>query len=601
MELTKTAEEILVSAQMLRLGAKRHKSLCVEHLFYGLMTLSRYLDPPMNKPQFEQDGAAVRLLIAPKMRSIESARSLLEQDAARAEIEFLDAASYIGRALEIAENAGKPAIDAVSFAMAILEKPSPEIRALYYAEQADLAQLDAKYPAPVSVNPTDTVIDNSKEEEGVLSEQQQKLERKKIEQEHREKERLEKEKLEKDRLEKDKLEKEKLEKDKLEKEKLEKDRLEKEKLEREKLERDKLEKERIEKERIEKEKRDRAAAEQEKQAQAAQNRSEKKPTSSNLSALLALLEAYEVENHTQSKHGVLKRKDRKAKRYTKLGAFTYRGGIWSAAIQYFLFGLLIPIGLLYVLDRFTGVFSNPPTLFVKFLVFGFIVYWMYYILRGVVLLIGRANLPLQHFLDLILFGALLFGIARGYALSYNFIWIPTWLKIVLSVVWLLTLVIGSSLYSYLVDQQDMTKTRILFQNVEGTPSMIFFRFLTRQLILPLLIVSFFWIFPIDVPDWLLKVFDILVFFWLWNVLFTMLQCVNLRYEESTRAHRGKVLAGFLLREHLLTLPFALVFFLHWLFQWFPMQDWVVAIIGVYGFIWLGLSLYYLLWLIKEEQ
>ena len=570
MELTKTAEEILVSAQMLRLGAKRHKSLCVEHLFYGLMTLSRYLDPPMNKPQFEQDGAAVRLLIAPKMRSIESARSLLEQDAARAEIEFLDAASYIGRALEIAENAGKPAIDAVSFAMAILEKPSPEIRALYYAEQADLAQLDAKYPAPVSVNPTDTVIDNSKEEEGVLSEQQQKLERKKIEQEHREKERLEKEKLEKDRLEKEKLEKEKLEKD------------------------------RIEKERIEKEKRDRAAAEQEKQAQTAQNRSEKKPTT-NLNALLALLAAYEVENHTQSKHGVLKRKDRKAKRYTKLGAFTYRGGIWSAAIQYFLFGLLIPIGLLYVLDRFTGVFSNPPTLFVKFLVFGFIVYWMYYILRGVVLLIGRANLPLQHFLDLILFGALLFGIARGYALSYNFIWIPTWLKIVLSVVWLLTLVIGSSLYSYLVDQQDMTKTRILFQNVEGTPSMIFFRFLTRQLILPLLIVSFFWIFPIDVPDWLLKVFDILVFFWLWNVLFTMLQCVNLRYEESTRAHRGKVLAGFLLREHLLTLPFALVFFLHWLFQWFPMQDWVVAIIGVYGFIWLGLSLYYLLWLIKEEQ
>ena len=595
MELTKTAEEILVSAQMLRLGAKRHKSLCVEHLFYGLMTLSRYLDPPMNKPQFEQDGAAVRLLIAPKMRSIESARSLLEQDAARAEIEFLDAASYIGRALEIAENAGKPAIDAVSFAMAILEKPSPEIRALYYAEQADLAQLDAKYPAPVSVNPTDTVIDNSKEEEGVLSEQQQKLERKKIEQEHREKERLEKEKLEKDRLEKDRLEKEKLEK-----EKLEKDRLEKEKLEKDRIEKDRLEREKLEKDRIEKERRDRAAAEQEKQAQAAQNRSEKKPTT-NLNALLALLAAYEVENHTQSKHGVLKRKDRKAKRYTKLGAFTYRGGIWSAAIQYFLFGLLIPIGLLYVLDRFTGVFSNPPTLFVKFLVFGFIVYWMYYILRGVVLLIGRTNLPLQHFLDLILFGALLFGIARGYALSYNFIWVPTWLKIVLSVVWLLTLIIGSSMFSYLVDQQDKTKTRILFQNMEGTPSMIFFRFLTRQLILPLLMISFFWIFPVNAPDWLLKVFGILGFFWVWNVLFTMWQCVNLRYKESTRAHRGKVFTGFLLREHLLTLPFALVFFLHWLFQWFPMQDWVIAIIGVYGFIWLGLSVYYLLWLIKEEE
>ncbi|MEN6635548.1 MAG: hypothetical protein ABFC56_06855 [Clostridiaceae bacterium] len=349
---------------------------------------------------------------------------------------------------------------------------------------------------------------------------------------------------------------------------------------------------------MEKEKRDRQAAEQEKQTRAAADQSEKKPTSSNLSALLALLAAYEVENHTQSKSH---RKDRKAKRYTKLGAFTYRGGVLSAGIQYFLFGLLIPVGLLYLLDRFTGVFSNPPTLFVKFLVFGFIVYWMYYILRGVVLLIGRTNLPLQHFLDLILFGALLFGIARGYALSYNFIWVPTWLKIVLSVVWLLTLIIGSSMFSYLVDQQDKTKTRILFQNMEGTPSMIFFRFLTRQLILPLLIISFFWIFPVNAPDWLLKVFGILGFFWVWNVLFTMWQCVNQRYKESTRAHRGKVFAGFMLREHLLTLPFALVFFLHWLFQWFPMQDWVIAIIGVYGFIWLGLSVYYLLWLIKEEQ
>ncbi|MEA4914511.1 MAG: hypothetical protein VB061_08070 [Christensenella sp.] len=555
MELTKTAEEMLVSAQMLRLSANQHKSLCVEHLFYGLLALSRYLDSPMNKPQFEQEGKIVRALLTPHIRSIESAANQLKQDAAKSGVVFSDAAPYIGRASEIAENAGKQSIDALAFAAAILEKPTPEIQSLYAAYEADFAKLDAKYPVPAKATVVETATEESLEKERLLREVQQAAQR------EQEQQRLAKEQIEKERLEEEKLKKEKLDK----------------------------------------EKRDREAARQEQQHSPSAEQSEKKPTTSELNALLALLVAYEVENHAQSKHGVQKRKGKKPKRYTKLGAFTYRGGAFAAGLQYFLFGLLVPLGLIYLLDRFTGVFSNPPTLFITFLIYSFIVFWMYYILRGVILLIGRANLPLQHFLDLIAFGALLFGFARAFIIAYNLYWMPTWLKSVLCAVWLLTLLFGASMFPYLVDQQDMTKTRILFQNVEGTPSMIFFRFLTKQLILPLLIAGFFWIFPVNAPDWLMKVFGILAFFWVWHILFTMWQCVNLRYEASDRVHRGKVFAAFMLREQVLALPFALVFFLYWLFGWFPMQAWVIAVIGVYGFIWLGLSLFYLLWLIREEQ
>ena len=564
MELTKTAEEMLVTAQMLRLGANQQQSLCVEHVFYGLLAVSRYLDPPMNKPQFEQEGVIVRALLAPHMRSIESAANQLKQDAAKPGVAFSDAAPYIGRASEIAENSGKQSIDAAAFAMAILEKPSPEIQSLYAAYEADSAKLDAKYPIPVKATIMESATDDSLEKARLLREAQQAAQR------EQEQQRLAKEKIEKERLEKEKLDKEKLDKEKPDKEKLDK------------------------------EKHDQEADRAEPQHPPVEQRG-KKPTTSDLNALLALLAAYEVESHTQSKHGVQKHNGKKPKRYTKLGAFTYRGGAFAAGLQYFLFGLLVPLGLIYLLDRFTGVFTYPPTLFITFLIDSFIVFWMYYILRGVILLIGRANLPLQHFLDLIAFGALLFGFARAFIIAYNLYWMPTWLKSVLCAVWLLTLLFGASMFPYLVDQQDMTKTRILFQNVEGTPSMIFFRFLTKQLILPLLIAGFFWIFPVSAPDWLMKVFGILAFFWVWNLLFTMWQCINLRYEASSRALRGKVFTAFMLREQVLALPFALVFFLYWLFDWYPMQAWVIAVIGVYGFIWLGLSLFYLLWLIKEEQ
>ena len=58
MELSNSAKEIVVQAQMLMLSTGG-SGLCVEHLFYGILLLADYLDPPMNKPEFREDGEKV--------------------------------------------------------------------------------------------------------------------------------------------------------------------------------------------------------------------------------------------------------------------------------------------------------------------------------------------------------------------------------------------------------------------------------------------------------------------------------------------------------------------------------------------------------------
>ena len=87
---------------------------------------------------------------------------------------------------------------------------------------------------------------------------------------------IEKEKIERDRLEKEKIERDKLEKEKIEKERLKKEKLEKERLEKERLEREKEEKERKERENKERERKERENKEKEKLAEDKKKEEEKR-------------------------------------------------------------------------------------------------------------------------------------------------------------------------------------------------------------------------------------------------------------------------------------------------------------------------------------
>ena len=51
MEISKSVQEVLTQAQMLKLNTNSN-ALCVEHILYGLVLMARYLDEPMNKTEY---------------------------------------------------------------------------------------------------------------------------------------------------------------------------------------------------------------------------------------------------------------------------------------------------------------------------------------------------------------------------------------------------------------------------------------------------------------------------------------------------------------------------------------------------------------------
>ena len=487
MKLTKAAEACISQAHMHRMSAGIHENLCVEHVFFGLLAMARYLDPPYSKPEYVEEGKAVRAVLTPKVRSIESASWQLRKYAKDPNAGYVDASAAIGRAAEMAENAGSD-LTAAILAKAVLESPTPVILAVYAVLDPECAREDAKYQTAKPINGQS-----------------------------------------------------------------------------------------------------RPALEP-KQQPARKSKEDNGPTASQLGALLALLAALENEQHNTLKQGANKQKGPKVKRRTRLGLFTYRGGTVAAFLQYFLFGSLVPFALLFVLKYYTGTLTEPATPFVGFLVNAFIVLWVFYLARGVNKLMGLIGKAFGHFLDLISDCLLLLGLSEAARLSYMLPETPSWMRVIVCVGSLVILLIGLALYRHLTDQGDVTKTKIMFQDVEGTPGMIFFRFLTKELIFPLTVFTVFWIFRIALSPWAEKVFYIYAFFFVWNVILVMWNCWALRFKSSYRRHRGHILVRFLGSQHIFLLLPGLTLYLHWLFKWFPIRTWVIVLYGIYGLVWLIMSI-----------
>ena len=485
MELTKAAEACISQAHMQRMSAGIHENLCVEHVFFGLLAMSRYLDPPYNKPEYVEEGKAVRAVLAPKVRSIESASWQLRKYAKDPDAGYVDASSVIGRAAEMAENAGSD-LTAEILAKAALESATPAMLDVCEVIDPEHAREDAKYrmAEPAKAKPAPEI---KKQPEQNLKQ-------------------------------------------------------------------------------------------------------DKGPTASQLGALLELLAALENEQHNTLKQGANRQKGPKVKRRTKLGIFTYRGGTVAAFLQYFLFGILVPFISLFALEHFTGAVSEPATPVVGFLMKAFIVLWVFYLVKGVNKLMGLISKAFGHFLDLVSDCLLLLGLTEAAKLAYLLPETPAWMRVFLCVGSLLILLVGLALYRHLTDQGDVTKTKIMFQNMEGTPGMIFFRALTKELIFPLIVFAVFYIFRVGVPPWVEKVFYLYAFLWLWYVIMIMWNCLALRYKSSRRRHHGQVLVRFLGSQHIFLLLPGLTLYFHWLFQWFPMRTWVIVIYGIYGLLWIILSL-----------
>ncbi len=317
---------------------------------------------------------------------------------------------------------------------------------------------------------------------------------------------------------------------------------------------------------------------------AAQEKKEDKLTDSQIGAILKYMAAMEDLKNDNLRQSLKKpkQKNKHIKQRTKIGLFTYRGGIVSAFIQYFLFGILVPTGLLYVLNHFTGVVSEIPNSTVGLLLYIFYCLWGFYILRGVCMLVGLWSKPFAEMLDIIVDVAFVFALGTSVVKAYDLPEYPTWIRIVVSILVFIILAAGEGLFKLMNDEGNITETKIMFRNFKGSPSMIFFRYLTGNLKLAALIASIFWIGKITPPVWLEKTLWIVGFIWVWTLMISMWHCLVLRNNASKRRHIGERIVFFIFSlQTYLSIP-ALVVFLHWLFDWFPMKTWVIVLISIWG-------------------
>lgn len=571
MELSNSAREIVVQAQMLMLSTGG-SGLCVEHLFYGILLLADYLDPPMNKPEFQEDGKKMRAWLEEDgLMSVASARKQLEEDAKAGGSMFKDAAAVLGRAAEIAEGGE---IGAIDLARAIMETSSPTIRTLRGLINPGLAEADARYNRKKAAG-TAKKRDSEKETEKKAGKKPDKpvvLEPEMV--------------------------------------------------------RDPAPVQRPEKpaetspaqgkqepvKPVEKPAAGPAGNAGDRVGAGGQPGKNDSLTASQLGALLAFLalaQSRQTDELRQNAHpGGSRRpgqsppvqggrppagqKPPRVVKRTKMGPFTYRGGTVAAAIQYFLFGIIVPlvllVGLAAVINKVTGGAADRATGFPMFLIYLYLSVWIFYLLRGVTLLFGMLSSAFGNFLDILCNLFLIRMVVISIQSAWNMPVIPVWLRVAACVAAIFVLSFGIVLFDHLRDEGDYTKTRINFQNKEGTIGKIYFQSLAESCRLPLLVFCIFWLPHKNVPAIAVHILWILGYFWVWNQVFNAYFMLCVRCANGR--HRGLAFFQFLHAAHLFfTIPEFIVF-LHWHFHWFPIKTWILVVMGIYSLLALFGSIMY---------
>ena len=317
-----------------------------------------------------------------------------------------------------------------------------------------------------------------------------------------------------------------------------------------------------------------------------------KELSSNELAMLLLLWA--AVNNSQKDELVRNTGNRgnkpKVRRRTKMGPFTYRGGTVAAAFQYFLFGILVPVAVIAVLQHFTDFLGRPAPPFLMFVEGTVFCLWMFYLARGAALLFGILSGAFGNFLNILFDIALIAAEVRIIQTSWRMPVIPVWLRIIASAVVFLVLTVGAKLYDYLKDEGDVTKAKFTFMNLRGTPSKIFFQYVTKIMVYPFVIFAIIWIFHLTLPGWLSKAFLILGFGYFWNILNTACSCLVM----SSELHGGGGRKFLIFLKNFVSFLFipALVMYLHKIFMWSPAKTWVMIVLAVYMLLMTILSIVY---------
>ena len=317
-----------------------------------------------------------------------------------------------------------------------------------------------------------------------------------------------------------------------------------------------------------------------------------KELSSNELAMLLLLWA--AVNNSQKDELVRNTGNRgnkpKVRRRTKMGPFTYRGGTVAAAFQYFLFGILVPVAVIAVLQHFTDFLGRPAPPFLMFVEGTIFCLWMFYLARGVALLFGIYSGALGNFLNILFDITLIAAEVRIIKTAWRMPYVPVWLRVIACIAVFFVLIIGAALYDYLKDEGDVTKAKFTFMNLKGSPSKIFFQYVTKIMVYPFVIFAIIWIFHLTLPGWLSKAFLILGFGYFWNILNTACSCLVM----SSELHGGGGRKFLIFLKNFVSFLFipALVMYLHKIFMWSPAKTWVMIVLAIYMLLTTIMSIVY---------
>ena len=488
MELSKSAQEVITQAQMLRLEGDSDQ-LCQEHILYGLLLMACSLDPPMNSMEYREEAKELRKFLLTKMKCISAPKTKLRLSALNNDKGlFVDGSATIGRAAEIA---GSRPITPLDLAKAVHENPSMVIKAM---SSVNLPGSDKKYEedkADPVVKPQQAQIS------GIQSEPVRQPPRPSPKPEPK-----------------------------------------------------------------------------------PSPKPEPKPPEKNNGKdndLDDLIQAFKALDRLNEAGKPQKRRIRK----TKIGLITYHGGPVAAFIQYFLISLLIPAGILFAVQHFTGFVCAPPSPWIAFAVRVFVLLCCFRLLRGIFVIVGLGSKSFSLFLrilsDLVLTAALTYSVKTIFAFPDY----PLWLKIIAGFIGIFVLSFGSALYEALNYTDAQKSRKIKYSSNEGPVPKVIFKTITGQLLLPFALCVGLWAYNKPLQNWEAKAFWIIGFLCAWAIPNTIFSCLHLRY-ASNWCHDGhEGLFTFLRAIYIFMFVPLLVLFLHWLFAWYPIQLWVLIALGVY--------------------
>ena len=248
--------------------------------------------------------------------------------------------------------------------------------------------------------------------------------------------------------------------------------------------------------------------------------------------------------------------------------------------------LLIPGAILFALQYFFKLVTAPATPWLQFARNMFVLLWGFYLVRGVVILIGTKTKAFSMFcrslVDLALIAGIMYSVKTCfYPELTGFFDYPRWVKYVGGVFGVLVMIVSTVLYEALNYTDAQKKRSISMGGLKGPTPKVIFQSITRTLILPLAAAVGLWAYQKPIEGWQEKAFWILGFLFAWNIPNIILTGLALHTSSRWYWGRGEGLFKFLRSFYTFLFIPLLVLFLHWLFGWFPMKLWVMIVLGVY--------------------